>query len=492
MTKMNDSRPNLLLITVDQMRGDCLSILGHKVVETPNLDQLARRGMLFSNAYSSTPTCVPARAALFTGMSPRSHGRVGYEENIPWNYEHTLPGELAKAGYHTQCVGKMHVDPARSLCGFHNVVLHDGYLHHNRFKHTNTVAESHDSCDDYLPWLRERAGAGADLIDLGLDCNASTMARPWHLPEALHPTNWVVTQSIDFLRRRDPRKPFFLWSSFVRPHPPFDPPQAYWDRYDGADFPDPVVGEWAVKDDPARGGLDPVTRSGVVPRRRLRRAMAAYYALITHIDDQLGRLMNAMEEYGVLDRTIIVFTSDHGELLGDHHLFRKALPYEGSAKVPLIIADPGGMLDAPQGATVDAVAELRDIMPTLLDCAGVNIPAVVDGRSLLRARELSQDGSWRTYIHGEHAYGEQSHQYMTDGRQKYIWFTQTGEEQLFDLLLDPQELTNKAEEESYADSMRLWRERLVRELDGREEGYVQDGNIIVGRKPQTVLSHISP
>lgn len=198
MTKLEDSRPNLLLITVDQMRGDCLSILDHPVVETPNLDQLARRGMLFRNAYSSTPTCVPARAALFTGMSPRSHGRVGYEEKVPWNYEHTLPGELAKAGYHTQCVGKMHVDPARSLLGFHNVVLHDGYLHHNRFKHTNTVTESHDSCDDYLPWLRERAGASTDLIDLGLDCNSSTIALPWHLPEALHPTNWVVTQSIDF------------------------------------------------------------------------------------------------------------------------------------------------------------------------------------------------------------------------------------------------------------------------------------------------------
>ncbi|MGO4107674.1 arylsulfatase [Paenibacillus sp. YAF4_2] len=487
---MNDSRPNLLLITVDQMRGDCLSILGHPVVETPNLDQLARRGMLFRNAYSSTPTCVPARAALFTGMSPRSHGRVGYEEKVPWNYEHTLPGELAKIGYHTQCVGKMHVDPARSLCGFHNVVLHDGYLHHNRFKHTNTVAESHDSCDDYLPWLRERAGAGADLIDLGLDCNASTVARPWHLSEALHPTNWVVTQSIDFLRRRDPSKPFFLWSSFVRPHPPFDPPQVYWDRYDGADFPDPVVGKWAAQDDPARGGLDPVTRSGIVPRRRLRRAMAAYYALITHIDDQLGRLMNAMEEYGVLDQTIIVFTSDHGEMLGDHHLFRKALPYEGSAKVPLIIADPGGLLGARQGITVNAVAELRDIMPTLLSCAGADIPPAVDGENLLHARERDQDGSWRSYIHGEHAYGEQSHQFLTDGCQKYIWFTQTGEEQLFDLECDPHELTNIAGEESHSASMQMWRARLIRELDGREEGYVQGGGLVARRRPWTTLSHI--
>ncbi|TYP74835.1 arylsulfatase [Paenibacillus methanolicus] len=487
---MRESRPNLLLITVDQMRGDCLSLLGHPVVETPNLDQLARRGVLFRNAYTSTPSCVPARAAIFTGMSPRSHGRVGYQDKVPWNYEHTLPGELAKAGYHTQCVGKMHVEPARNLLGFHNVVLHDGYLHHNRFKHANAVTESHDSCDDYLPWLRERAGAGADLTDLGLDCNASTVARPWHLPESLHPTNWVVTQSIDFLRRRDPRKPFFLWSSFVRPHPPFDPPQAYWDRYVGADFPDPVVGEWASQEDPERSGLNPVTGAGIVPRTRLRRAMAAYYALINHIDDQLGRLMNALEEYGVLDNTVILFTSDHGELLGDHHLFRKALPYEGSAKVPLILADPGGKLGLRQGTAVEAVAELRDIMPTLLACAGADIPSGVDGASLLRAEELAQAGSWRPYIHGEHAYGAQSQHYLTDGRQKYIWFSQTGEEQLFDLENDPQELRNAAGEAAYAASVAAWRERLVRELDGREEGYVEAGGLVVGRMSRTCLSHI--
>lgn len=203
-------KPNILLIMVDQMRGDCLSILNHPVVDTPNIDQLARNGVIFKNAYSATPTCVPARASLLTGMSQTSTGRVGYQERVPWQYEHTLPGELAKNGYHTQCVGKMHVYPARNLCGFHNVVLHDGYLHYNRFKYQNFESESFNlTGDDYLPWLRERAGSQVDLIDLGLDCNASTVARPWHLAEELHPTNWVVSQSIDFLRRRDTTKPFF-------------------------------------------------------------------------------------------------------------------------------------------------------------------------------------------------------------------------------------------------------------------------------------------
>src|SRR5699024_762778 len=146
----------------------------HPVVETPNLDRLARSGVLFENAYSATPTCVPARASILTGMKPRNHGRVGYEDGVPWNYEHALPGELADAGYHTQCVGKMHVYPTRNPCGFHNVVLHDGYMHYNRFKHHTTTMESQEHTDDYLNWLREKQGADVDFLDLGLDCNAST------------------------------------------------------------------------------------------------------------------------------------------------------------------------------------------------------------------------------------------------------------------------------------------------------------------------------
>ncbi|KIL41335.1 arylsulfatase [Gordoniibacillus kamchatkensis] len=485
-----DNRPNLLLITVDQMRGDCLSGLGHPVVETPNLDQLARNGATFRNAYSATPSCIPARAALLTGMSQTSHGRVGYKEGVPWNYPHTIAGELAAAGYHTQCVGKMHVYPARNLCGFHNVVLHDGYLHHNRFKHRNTVTEWFDQVDDYLPWLRQQAGAHADLTDLGLDCNASTMARPWHLEERLHPTNWTVTQSIDFLRRRDPRKPFFLYTSFVRPHPPFDPPEAYLDLYDNLELPEPPVGDWAAAGDPERHGLNPVTAKGIVPAARLRRARAAYYALITHVDHQLGRLFQAMEEYGVLHNTLIVFTSDHGELLGDHRLFRKTLPYEGSANVPLIVADPGGKLGLARRSTRYEVAELRDVMPTLLDAAGAAIPESVDGSSLLPLARGEAPAGWRDALHGEHEAGERSVHYMTDGRDKYIWYSQTGEEQLFDLVQDRQETVNLAPHPGHAPRLERWRKRLTEELDGREEGYVQQGKLTAGRRPQACLSHM--
>lgn len=484
------TKPNVLLIMVDQMRADCLSILDHPVVDTPNIDQLARNGVLFKNAYTATPSCVPARAAVLTGMSQTANGRVGYVDKVPWNYDHTLPGEFTKAGYHTQAVGKMHVYPARNLCGFHNVVLHDGYLHYSRFKHINLETESYNyGGDDYVPWLKQQAGTDADLIDLGLDCNSSTVARPWHLAEALHPTNWVVTQSIDFLRRRDPSKPFFLKMSFVRPHPPFDPPQVFFDMYKDLELPEAVVGDWAKQEDDEKSGLNPITAKGKVPKNRLKRAQAAYYALITHIDYQIGRFMNAMEEHGVLQNTVILFVSDHGELLGDHNLFRKSLPYEGSAKVPFILSDPGNILKLERNRIIDEVVELRDIMPTLLDAANVKIPGGVDGKSIIPLC-LEKDILWRDYIHGEHSFGAGSHHFLTNGKEKYIWFSQSGKEQLFNLEKDPKEVVNLAIKKEYQNRLHFFRQRLIEELNGREEGYTDGRNLITGRTPKSCLSHL--
>ncbi|KRG10568.1 arylsulfatase [Lederbergia galactosidilytica] len=480
-------KPNILMIMVDQMRFDCLSIAGHSVVETPNLDQLALQGVRFTNAYSATPTCVPARAAVLTGMSQKSHGRVGYQDRVPYNYSHLLPEEMSQAGYHTQAVGKMHVSPTRNLCGFHNVILHDGYLHHNRMKDT-PVHESFDHTDDYLPWLRERLGGHRDLTDLGLDCNASAMSRPWHLPEEYHPTNWVVTQSIDFLRRRDPSKPFFLKMSFVRPHPPFDPPQVYFDYYMGLDIDEPVIGDWANDMDEFQEGLIPTAGGGNVPKQRLKRARAAYYALIAHIDDQIGRFIQSLIEYKVYDNTVILFVSDHGELLGDHHLLRKSLAYEGSAKVPFILADPGNQLGLKKGSTCGKVVELRDIMPSLLDAANIPIPKSVEGKSILPLAKNEESG-WREYLHGEHAHGRQSHHFIVNGKEKFIWYSQTGEEQFFNLEEDPYETKNLINQQAYAQRINAFRQLLIKELEEREEGYTDGMRLIVGQQPQVVLQN---
>ena len=472
---MSDSRPNILFICVDQWRADCLGSAGHPVVETPHLDQLAHEGITFNQAYTATPTCVPARAAIFTGLSPRHHGFVGYNDRVDWRYDVTMPGLLAQGGYHTQCVGKMHVHPARNLMGFHNVVLHDGYLHRERSKR-----DDYSLVDDYTPWLREQLGsATADYIDTGVGCNGY-VARPWMYDEMLHPTSWVTTQSIDFLRRRDPTRPFFLMMSYHRPHPPLDPPQHYLDRYVRKVLPDLPIGDWAPEHLPVRALDSPVPTD----RDQIDMARRAYYAQLTHIDHHLNRMFQALYECGVLDNTAILFTSDHGEMLYDHNMIAKAYPFDASARIPFILRLPAG--HRPSTQSVDHLVELRDLLPTFCDLAGATVPDIIDGKSILPLCR-NETGGWRKDLHGEHTSGAWSNQWLTDGREKYVWLAQSGRELLFDLESDPTELCDLSAHKP--DRIAHWRARLIQELEGREEGFVQNGNLVPGRPQNPVLSN---
>lgn len=473
-------RPNLVLICVDQWRGDCLSIDDHPVVHTPFLDRIALDGVRFSRAYSATPSCIAARAALFTGLGQRTHGRVGYRDGVAWDYPRTLAGELTAAGYQTQAVGKMHVYPERSQVGFQSVTLHDGYLHFARRRH-----RPYEQVDDYLPWLRERVGREADYAEHGLDCNG-VPARPWPLDEHLHPTTWVATHSIDFLRRRDPRKPFFLFMSFHRPHPPYDPPGWAFDMYRDREMGPRPVGDWASVFEAYHDPRRPDASAGRIDPSVLRRALAGYYGHMTHIDHQVGRFMEALGEYGLAGDTRVCFVSDHGELLGDHHLLRKSLPYEGSARVPCIL---WGVPGAGRGTVCSEVVELRDVMPTLLECAGAPVPAALEGRSLLPFAR-GEKPPWRPYLHGEHAAFGQSIQWIVDGRWKYVWLSEEGREQLFDLHGDPAELHDRSASPDAVEHLARLRASLVGELDGREEGYVERGRLVAGRPPRQVLSHL--
>ena len=335
---MSDDRPNIILINVDQWRADCLGFTGHPVVETPHLDKLFEQGVNFSQAYVAVPSCIAARASLMTGLTQRSHGRVGYRDGVPWDYETTLPGLLVQAGYHTQGIGKMHFCPARSLMGFHNIVLHDGYLHHERRN-----AQDLHLVDDYLPWLRREHGPAADYIDTGIGCNGYVV-RPWIYEDMLHPSAWVTTQAIDFLRRRDPRRPFFLFASYHRPHPPLDPPSAYLEMYERKELPPLPMGDWRhTLDrhlsalDRHSSGLDSPHPTDPAQRDRARRA---YYAQITFIDHQINRLIHTLWTYGSLENTCILFCADHGEMLYDHGFLNKGKPYDSSARVPFLIRFP--------------------------------------------------------------------------------------------------------------------------------------------------------
>lgn len=479
-----------MVICVDQWRGDALSAAGHPVVRTPHLDEIARQGTRFSRAYSATPTCVPARVALLTGQSQERHGRTGYRDGIPFTRAHpvTLPGVLREHGYQTQAIGKMHVYPERSRCGFDDVRLHDGFLHFGRrYGGRNLTAQ-----DDYLTWLRRQpeVGAGGDYFDDGVGCN-SMVAIGWNRAEHLHPTNWVVTETLDWLDRRDPTVPFFTYVSFHRPHAPFNPPQWAFDQYLHGPRVTPPIGDWIGDFEEFRVDDYHQTVMGRLDPESHHRAMSGYYGNISHIDLQINRLIEGLADHELLDETSIVFVSDHGEMMGDHDMYRKSVGYEGSAHVPMIVRPaPAFFPDAARGQVIDAVTELRDVMPTVLAMAGVDCPDTVDGLSLL-PYVCGEDPDWRSEIHGEHVHFNQSLQWVTDGRRKYLWASARGLEHFFDLEADPRELHDLADDPTRAEEVARWRSVLVDYLIDREEGFVVDGALVTGRPVQTEARRIS-
>lgn len=493
--------PNIVLICVDQWRGDCLSADGHPVVRTPYLDALAARGVRFRNAYSATPTCVPARMALLTGLAQEHHRRVGYVDGIDFDIDETLPRTLGAHGYQTQAIGKMHYSPERARLGFDDVVLHDGYLHHSRRRERDPRFY-----DDYLTWLREQAGTSAvdDYVENGINCN-SVVARPWDKPERLHPTNWVVTEAESWLYRRDPTRPFFLYLSFHRPHAPYDPPAWAFEQYLDAPTQEPPVGDWVGEFAHLRNDALPDATVARYDERTTHRARAGYYGHISHIDAQISRFLDMLAEFGVADDTYVLFTSDHGDMLGDHDMWRKGYPYEGSARVPMILTGP---TIAP-GQCNDEIVELRDIMPTLLGCAGIDADADLDGRDLTASLERRAPASWtapppppgvveRTgtgraapeagaHLHGEHVILGQSMQWIRTGRWKYVWLSASGHEQLFDLESDPEELRNRAGDPATAEALAACRALLIDDLRGRPEGFVDGDALVPGRPVQPLL-----
>lgn len=476
--RRQDVRPNVLLIMTDQQRWDTLGCYGSPVVESPNLDWIAADGTVFTRAYSAVPSCIPARAMLLTGKDQWHTGILGMGSGQPpcGDLEQTLPEQLASAGYHTQGVGKMHFSPQRSLQGFHNTVLDE-----------SARVQDPGFVSDYVQWFARNRPGDVDRYEHGIDMN-SWMARPYHAAEFLHATNWTASESMRFLDRRDPTRPFFLMTSFARPHSPYDPPGYYFDLYQRKATPAPAVGEWAAMHDDLHEAKNPNAWRGRRSDEEIRRARAAYFGLITHIDHQIGRLLRYLQQHRLLENTVVIFTSDHGDMLGDHHLWRKTYAYEGSAHIPLIVRLPRPLRErvCPQ---VDAPVGLQDIMPTILDAVNVPIPTGVDGSSLLPLIR-SDWVAWRPFLHGEHCTcysAAQEMQYLTDGRWKYIWFPRLGTEQLFHLDSDPAECADLAADPVHADVLRRWQMALVQVLAPREAGLTEDEHLVcqAGKAPIT-------
>ncbi len=474
MLRTGAKKPNILLIMADQFRGDCLGVDGNGAIRTPNLDRLAREGFHFKNAYSSTPTCTPARSGLLTGLSPWHHGMLGYGR-VGWRYRHEMPRALRQSGYRAIGIGKMHWYPQRIGHGFHKTILDE-----------SSRAETPDFVSDYRAWFTKNApeGMAYDATGIGWNDYRSGQYIP---PEELHPTFWTAQTAIEYIDKYDRREPLFMKVSFARPHSPYDPPKRFWDMYEDDAMPAPHVGDWAAgieKADPKnytlwRGDL------GLPQAKRSRRG---YYGAVTFIDEQIGRMLSALERKGILDTTLILFTADHGDMLGDHHHWRKSYAYEGSARIPFIARPPARMF-AETGKTLNHVVELRDVFPTFLEAAGQAIPGNMDGRSIF---DCIRGKAWREALDLEHdvCYSPQNHwNGLTDGMFKYVFHAQTGHEQLFNLKEDPGELRDLATDAGYRHIAKEWRERLAEHLTERGEAFVQDGKPMLRPKSQLYSPH---
>lgn len=463
-------KPNVILIFTDQWRGDFLGNLDHRI-KTPFLDQLAGEGITYTSAYCATPSCIPARASLLTGMSGSSCNRIGYMDGVPWRYPVTMQGTFKDAGYKTINVGKTHYYPRRSNFGFEV----------NRLYDPQNWIDGEKS--DYHKWLHEQTDGKvidpADSVDNNGFCYI-----PWCYDNYLHPTEWTADTAIEEVKNCDEDKPFFMQIGFHRPHPPLDPPEEYYNMYRDIDFGDAPVGNW----EPEEWRRETASNApffGVKSYEDRQIAIRAYCAQLTHIDYQIGKIVYYLRRHEYTKNTIIMFTSDHGDLLGDHCTWRKIFPYEGSSKIPMILNTPDKIIQTVNTTygyrCDDTPVTHMDIMPTLLSLTGIDIPNTVEGIDF-SGPLYDKPVHGREFIHGEHTAGEKmSIQFVTDGKIKYCYDVVSGREELFNLEDDPKELVNLAKESEHSELLNLWKRRLIDVLAKRpDDGIVKDGKLQKG------------
>ena len=470
-------KPHIILLMTDQHRADAMGCAGNPAILTPNIDALASDGNLFVNGYSSCPSSTPARAGLLTGQSPWQHGMLGYA-NVAPKYPCEMPQMLRDLGYFTFGIGKMHWHPQNALHGFHGTLLDE-----------SGREESPGFISDYRKWFMTQA-PGADPDKTGIGWNDHG-ARVYQLPERVHPTVWTGEKAVQVIGHYDDTEsPLFLKVSFARPHSPYDPPRRLLDLYARTDIPYPATGDWsrsvgADVTDPIR---KPEAAFGDFGTDYVLNSRRHYYASVTFIDEQIGRIVETLKQKGMYENSLIVFVSDHGDMMGDHNHWRKTYAYEGSAAIPFIVKWPDAMERVvPQGSRLEYPVELRDVLPTFLSVAGGEVPEGMDGASMT-ALVGEEKPQWREFIDLEHATCYTDENYwcaLTDGKTKYIYFLRTGQEQLFDLASDPQETRNLIDERKHRKLAQAMRDRMTSHLAERGEEWVKDGKLQLLQK--TVL-----
>ena len=469
--------PNLLLITTDQQRFDTLGPRKPAFLRTPHLNNLAADGIRFDSAYADCPVCVASRTSLMTGQSCFRHGMGLNAKTCDYYWsEGTLPTLLRSRGYHTALIGKAHFHPQRMRHGFDQTITLDSYYRQVE--------------QDGGPRPR-RHGLGEN--ELVATCST--------VPEERSLTSWITETACDWIRHgRDPSQPWFLWVSYSKPHPPLDPPEPYYSMYRHCDMPEPWMGDWERSEDcpPAHLRKQFVRAMDLMSPAEIAAARAAYYGCVTQIDFNLGRLMAAIQDTGPFfnprDNTLILFLSDHGDHLGDHGRTAKDDALEGSWHVPFLLRPPRTWPEAKQhrGLVHTGPVCLQDAYATLVCAAGADLPEGCYGKNLLPLME--EGGSAREWVLGGFQFSLQrptGAQWIaiTNGKLKYIWWLDGGQEQLFDLESDPCERHDLARSPARDPRLETCRRALLEELRTHAPHFVdQDTGRPLSRPPLALKS----
>lgn len=439
----DDPRPNIVFVITDQQRYDTIAALGYDHVDTPHLDRLVREGTTFTQTYVTAPSCSPSRASLFTGVYPHTSGVLRNEAL----WRHSWVERLAESGYHCVNVGKMHTHPWETPLGFHERTVVE-----NKDRDHPAVPFFHDQWDKAL-WIRGETKPTRTVHRQRADYVERLGAFEWELDEDLHPDVFVGNHARWWLSSYPGAEPFFLQIGFPGPHPPYDPVPRHLDAYRDRPVPPPVrtPEDLAGQPDALRvlrehhqeNDHDSVVHLADPTDQQSARQRRHYYANVTMIDEQIGRIIEALEERGVLDNTVIVFTSDHGDCLGDHGHSQKWNMYEASVHVPAIVWGPGRIQ---AGQRISDLVSMMDFGPTVLELAGLAAPSWMEARSLLPALRGAETEP-RTHVFSEHARdmiltGTELMTMVRDTRWKLVEFVDSEQGQLFDLDADPDELVN--------------------------------------------------
>lgn len=451
-------KPNVLLICADHWAAEHLGVAGNSVIRTPGLNEIAQCGVRFTNAYSESPVCIPARRTLMTGQTPRTHGDRQFNDSLRMPDVTSLAQAFRNAGYQADAVGKLHVHPQRDRIGFDSVLLDD------------EGRPQWGVLDDYDIYLGDIGYAGRQF-DHGMS-NNQYYYRPWHLPEETHPTNWAARNMARLIKRRDPTRPAFWYLGFRAPHPPLTPPQSYLDLYRDIEPDEPYIGDWVQDLENLPFPIAAVcARINLYSEQEMLDAKRAFYALCTQIDHQIRYLIGTLRLEGILDNTILCFISDHGDMLGNHRMAAKRVFYESATNIPMILMGTKDNPPLSEGSVDHRLVGLQDVMPTLLDLCDIPIPGSVDGLSMIGSER-------RDYLYGECGEDDLATRMIRDQRYKLIYYPVGHHFQLFDLHENPHELHNLAADSAHQDILARLTETLKSELYGSDEEWFNKGELV--------------